>query len=70
MKFTPVDLPINYGKIEAVKWIRETIGYSKPDAMARWDEMIWYHDWVSTKECFRFYFRNPEHATLFALRWS
>ncbi len=68
MKYTKITLPENR-RIDAAKWAREHIGRSKGEnGELPWHEMIWYRS--SIKEGYAFYFRNPEHATLFALRGS
>lgn len=68
MKYTRITLPENR-RNDATKWTREHIGKSKgEDGTLRWDQMIWYRS--SVKEGYAFYFRHPEHATLFALRWA
>ena len=68
MTYTKIVIPERC-RTEAIKWTREHIGKSKGyDGMLRWDQMVWYKS--SIKEGYAFYFRNPEHATLFALRWK
>lgn len=67
MKYTKIVIP-EERRIEATKWARECIGKSKGEnGDLRWDELVWYGR--STAAGAGFYFREPEHATLFMLRW-
>jgi len=55
-------------RIPATKWARETFGRSKgEDGNLHWDELVWYSQQLKIGA--GFYFRNPEHATMFALKW-
>jgi len=55
-------------RIEATKWARECFGRSKGEnGELRWNEMLWYMQ--KTKTGVGVYFRDPQQATLFALRW-
>lgn len=69
MKYTVVEIPVDrsYGTRQ---WCHESIGKSKgPSGELKWGEMIWWRLPNYRKNIVKFYFRNPEHATLFALRW-
>jgi hypothetical protein len=76
MTYTKVEIHGVEYATKMKKWCRRTIGMPKgPDGTLKFSEMIWYHtpyyknrqDYGDTIH--RFYFRNPVHATLFALRW-
>lgn len=56
-------------RIEATKWARAQFGMPKGvDGNLRWNEMIWYSQPLRDAGV-GFYFRNPDHATWFSLRW-
>jgi hypothetical protein len=74
MKHITVDVPYkNRGK--ARKWSNRMFGNPKgPDGSLKFHEMPWYcrhilNDFGDFAGA-RFYFKNPEDATMFALRWS
>ena len=68
MKYTKIVIAEEC-RIAATKWAREHFGRSRGEnGDLPWNEMIWYKQIIH--EGAGFYFRNPEHATLFALRWS
>ena len=71
MKFTKVDISEDR-RTEAIKWTKEHIGKSKGENNdLPFSQIVWYNSFVQGDggETVRFYFRHPEHATLFALRW-
>ena len=67
MKYTKIFIT-EERRVEATKWAREHIGRPKGENHELlWSEMIW---WKSNSiKGYNFYFRYPEHATAFALRW-
>ena len=68
MTYTKIIIPEERRK-EAAKWARECFGKPKGEnGELRWDQLVWYMQ--HTKAGVGVYFRNPEHATMFALRWS
>jgi hypothetical protein len=68
MTYTKIVIP-EESRIEATKWARACFGKSKGEnGELRWDQLVWYMQ--KTKTGVGVYFRNPEHATMFALRWS
>lgn len=68
MTYTKVVIPEDR-RIAATKWARDTFGKSKGEnGELRWDQLVWYMQ--HTKAGVGVYFRDPEHATLFALRWA
>ena len=67
MKYTKIVIAEKH-RTNAVKWAREHFGMPKGEnGDLRWSELIWYK--ASIKEGYVFYFRDPQHATAFALRW-
>jgi len=55
-------------RIEATKWAKVQFGMPKGvDGNLRWHEMTWYSQQL--KAGTGFYFRNPDHAAWFSLRW-
>jgi hypothetical protein len=69
MKYTKLIVHYSNNYYPATKWCKETFGQSKPPGTS-FGHMRWYK-----KDCFysssrTFYFRNPEDATAFSLRWS
>ena len=67
MKYTAVEIS-DERRSAAVKWARECFGRSKGEnGELRWNEMLWYK--ANVAKGVRFYFRDPQQATLFALRW-
>ena len=67
MKYTKIVIP-EERRIEATKWAREHFGKSKGEnGDLRWSELVWYSQQL--KAGAGFYFRNPDHATWFSLRW-
>ena len=85
MKYAKCDILPEY-KARARIWCLEQFGPCHPNASRiRWNEMRWFvRDFVSGRaptksrlwvenvlvDRTRFYFSDPAHATLFALRWS
>lgn len=72
MKYTAIDVDVDTRR-QALLWARETFGMSKPEGVCFCD-MRWYQRSFASvydrdKTIARFYFRNSEDATLFALRW-
>jgi hypothetical protein len=68
MKYTAVEIS-NERRAEAFKWAREQFGRPKGEyGDLPWSEMKWFK--VSIAKGARFYFRDPQHATLFLLRWA
>ena len=68
MTYTKIIIP-EERRIAATKWARECFGRCKGEnGDLHWNEMIWFMQ--HTKAGVNVYFRNPEHATMFALRWS
>lgn len=71
MKHTVIEIDDLTKRRPAIVWARETFGTSKPEGV-RFCDMRWYQrdvkpdsgGWAS-----RFYFKNPEDATIFALKW-
>lgn len=56
-------------RIEATNWARASFGHPRGNAdNFRHAHLIWYSQQLKVGA--GFYFRNPEHATLFAMRWS
>ena len=67
MKYTKIVIT-EERRIEATKWAREHFGMSRGEnGDLPWNEMIWYKQGL--QEGSGFYFRDPQHATAFALRW-
>jgi len=67
MKYTAVEIS-NERRSEAVKWAREQFGWPKGEnGDLPWSEMKWFK--ANVAKGVRFYFRDPQQATLFALRW-
>ncbi len=74
MKYIKIDIPEGH-RIEATKWAREFIGRPKGEnGELHMSEILWYkHSFPfghKNGNKARFYFRNPDHATWFMLRWS
>jgi hypothetical protein len=76
MKYTKVEIHGVAYATKMKKWCSKTIGKPKgPDGTLKFSEMIWYYNaYYTNRQNFaetihRFYFRDPAHATLFALRW-
>jgi hypothetical protein len=77
MKYTKVEIHgVAQYATEMKKWCRNAFGMPKgPDKALPFSEMIWYHNasYKNQREfgkaIHRFYFRDPAHATMFALRW-
>lgn len=56
-------------RIEATKWARAQFGMPRGEnGELRWNELIWYSQ--QFKAGAGFYFRNPDHASWFSLRWT
>lgn len=72
MNYTKIDID-NLDRRRAIKWARETFGMPKgPNGDLTWIEMSWFQRNLEQsygKTISRFYFKNPEDATMFALRW-
>lgn len=57
-------------RTEATKWAKVNFGLLRgQDGNLRWHEMIWYSQELKSGGT-GFYFRNPDHASWFMLRWS
>lgn len=61
-----IKVKINTGSYHAWKWCRDNFGPSKPTDTTKYSEMPWFHYRTSST----FYFKDPEHATMFKLRWN
>jgi hypothetical protein len=73
MKYTVIEVDVDTRR-PALLWARETFGMSKPEGVGfhemRWHQRSFASVYDSNKTISRFYFKNPEDATMFALRWS
>jgi len=68
MKYTKVVIQ-EAERIEATKWARNQFGRPKGESEdLRWSELIWYVQQLKVGA--GFYFRKPEDAFVFLLRWS
>ena len=53
---------------EVLDWLRENVGWEN---YQQWISVVTDNDWTEHDGIRRTYsFKNPEHATLFALRWA
>ena len=72
MKYTTIDVDETKTR-PAIVWARETFGMPKSEGV-RFCDMRWFKRNILIKSGYfsgtRFYFRNTEDATIFALRWS
>lgn len=75
MKYVTVEIPYSKNVYKAGKWARETFGLPKGEhGDLKWHEMLWYSRVLYSggldPRAVKYYFRNPEDATMFALRWA
>lgn len=62
MTYVKIKIPVASHR-EAKKWAKANIGPCKPPGALH----MWDMQWFCNKQ---FYFKNPEHAAWFVLRWS
>lgn len=80
MKHTPVTVSMD-DAFKCEKWCQEMFGRSKP-TNTKWADMTWFGRSIKDKKTrpagafwppkyhYRFYFKDPEHAVLFKLKFE
>lgn len=71
MSHIKIDIDI-INRRPAIVWARETFGMPRPVGV-RFCDMRWWHRDIDAEYgnvIPRFYFKNPEDATMFALKWQ